>query len=149
MQLCVRPGVSKELVELSSVELAVNISTVGVMSTRPLIILYIKLALLTVRLSRRVCNCGLFTSSVALSWYILLVARRWSASIAFVRCCWWDPTRQRHTPTYGGPDLCSKVSEHVGASFKISVYKSACSVCLGSGSLDVFSPMKVGGQFYT
>ena len=51
-------------------------------------------------------------------------------------------------PTQGGPDLCSNVSAPVGATFKVSVYKNACSVCLGSDSLDVFSPKKVAGQFY-
>ena len=44
----------------------VNVRSVGVMSTRPLIILYIKVALRTVLLSRRVFSCSLFTSSVAL-----------------------------------------------------------------------------------
>ena len=42
MQVCVRPGVrQEELVGLSSGVLAVNVPSVGVMSTRPLIILYI------------------------------------------------------------------------------------------------------------
>ena len=43
MQVCVRPGVrQEELVGLSSRESAVNVPSVGAMSTKPLIILYIK-----------------------------------------------------------------------------------------------------------
>ena len=64
MQVCVRPGVGQEeLVGLSLVSrlLAVNVPSVGVMSTMPLSILYIK-----VTFSRRACSCSLLTSSVAL-----------------------------------------------------------------------------------